>query len=148
MTLMDLVEMFCDWWAATKRHDDGCIRRSIQINRKRFNIDEQLVKIFENTVNAVEQTQATNVELGISEAIVRKCIVATDMESGHMAIYVDGELRDQDFTSIRWIVPTAAAPLVYLETIGIELPENEAFPREAAVSLNSKSKLISRLLNQ
>lgn len=50
MTLVDLVEMLCDWKAATMRHNDGNIRKSIEINAKRFNIDSQLTKIMENTV--------------------------------------------------------------------------------------------------
>lgn len=48
--LFDLVEMFCDWMAATKRTKDGNILNSIQINKKRFNMSDQLVDIFTNTV--------------------------------------------------------------------------------------------------
>ncbi len=50
MTLEDLVEMFCDWMAATKRHKDGNIIRSIEINSGRFAIDSQLKGIFLNTI--------------------------------------------------------------------------------------------------
>jgi hypothetical protein len=50
MTIIDLIEMLCDWKAATMRHNDGNIRKSIEINAKRFNIDSQLTKILENTV--------------------------------------------------------------------------------------------------
>lgn len=49
MTLLDVVEMFCDWKAATMRHADGNFKDSIQINRERFKIADQLVEIFENT---------------------------------------------------------------------------------------------------
>lgn len=49
MTLVDLAEMFCDWAAATERHADGDLERSIQINRERFGISEQLTGILENT---------------------------------------------------------------------------------------------------
>ncbi|MGI5066130.1 DUF5662 family protein [Treponema putidum] len=48
-TLVDLVEMFIDWKAASERHDDGDIFRSIEINKNRFGISEQLCKIFKNT---------------------------------------------------------------------------------------------------
>jgi hypothetical protein len=51
MNLMDLVEMIVDWKAASERHNDGNIRKSIEINAKRFNMSPQLVKIFENTAN-------------------------------------------------------------------------------------------------
>jgi hypothetical protein len=49
MSFIDLIEMFCDWKAASERHADGSFERSIQINAKRFNMDPQLVSIFENT---------------------------------------------------------------------------------------------------
>lgn len=54
MSLIDLVEMFCDWKAATMRHDDGNIRKSIEHNANRFGMSPQLVKILENTVNDLE----------------------------------------------------------------------------------------------
>lgn len=49
-TLADLVELFCDWRAAVRRHNDGSINRSIDINQERFNIDDQLHKILKNSV--------------------------------------------------------------------------------------------------
>jgi len=54
MTLLDLVEMFCDWRAASKRHNDGNINKSIEINGGRFNMSPQLIKIFENTAKKLE----------------------------------------------------------------------------------------------
>jgi hypothetical protein len=42
--------MFCDWKAATQRMHDGNIRKSLEINKERFEMSEQLYKIFENTV--------------------------------------------------------------------------------------------------
>ena len=50
MDLVDIVEMLCDWLAATKRHADGDIGKSININEKRFGINEQLSQLFRNTV--------------------------------------------------------------------------------------------------
>jgi hypothetical protein len=50
MNLFDLVEMFFDWWAATRRHNDGNILKSIEINEKRFSIPPELSDIFRNTV--------------------------------------------------------------------------------------------------
>ena len=49
--LFDLIEMFFDWKAATERHADGDIMKSIEINKKRFGINEQICDIFRNTVN-------------------------------------------------------------------------------------------------
>ena len=55
MNLIDIVEMFADWLAATKRHDNGDIMKSIEINEKRFNVPDQLSDVFHNTVGVLEQ---------------------------------------------------------------------------------------------
>ena len=49
MTLVDLVEMFCDWCAATERHNDGDIGKSIAHNRQRFGYGEVMARIMSNT---------------------------------------------------------------------------------------------------
>lgn len=49
MTLVDLVEMLADWKAATERHADGDLERSLEINRERFGMSDQLVSILRNT---------------------------------------------------------------------------------------------------
>ena len=51
MNLIDIVEMICDWKAASERHNDGNIRKSIEINANRFGISPQMVKIMENTAD-------------------------------------------------------------------------------------------------
>lgn len=53
MTLVDLVEMLCDWKAASERHNSGNILKSIEHNRGRFGIDAQLGQVLINTVNAL-----------------------------------------------------------------------------------------------
>lgn len=50
MNLLDIVEMLFDWWAASQRHEDGDIKESINKNKDRFDMSEQLAKIFQNTV--------------------------------------------------------------------------------------------------
>lgn len=50
MTLYDLIEMWADWNAAVKRNKDGDIRKSVEINGKRFNLSGQLIDIFNNTI--------------------------------------------------------------------------------------------------
>ena len=50
MTLVDLIEMICDWRAATERHEDGSIRRSLEVQQPRFGISDQLRAILTNTV--------------------------------------------------------------------------------------------------
>lgn len=54
MSLLDLIEMICDWLAATKRHNDGDIRRSIELNQKRFGYSDELKNIFFNTLPLIE----------------------------------------------------------------------------------------------
>lgn len=54
MDLVDLVEMFCDWKAASMRHNDGNLRKSIEINGNRFGMSPQLIRIFENSIPLVE----------------------------------------------------------------------------------------------
>lgn len=51
MDLISVVEMLCDWIAATARNKNGNIHRSIEVNTERFNLSPQLVKLMENTVN-------------------------------------------------------------------------------------------------
>lgn len=50
MTLPDLLEMLCDWKAATERNKDGNIRKSIEKNAEKYKMSPQLKRIFENTV--------------------------------------------------------------------------------------------------
>ena len=50
MNLVDLVEMLCDWMAATQRHANGDIHKSIEINQRRFGYTDELKQIFQNTV--------------------------------------------------------------------------------------------------
>lgn len=54
MSLLDVLEMLCDWKAATLRHNDGDIRKSIEINQKRFGYSDELKQILINTLDVVE----------------------------------------------------------------------------------------------
>ena len=49
MNLIDIIEMFCDWKAATMRHNDGDMKKSIEINQARFDLSPQLTNIFLTT---------------------------------------------------------------------------------------------------
>lgn len=49
MSLLDLIEMFVDWKAATERHADGNLIRSIELNQKRFGYGDELKSIFQRT---------------------------------------------------------------------------------------------------
>jgi hypothetical protein len=53
MNLLQLTEMLCDWIAATRRHDDGDIRRSIDESAARFGYGEELRQLLHNSVDAI-----------------------------------------------------------------------------------------------
>lgn len=52
MTLLDLIEMLCDWRAASERHADGDIHKSVEINVERFGIPDGLADVLRNTARA------------------------------------------------------------------------------------------------
>jgi hypothetical protein len=54
MNLFDILEMFVDWVAATQRHADGDINKSIEYNTERFALSPQLVQIFKNTILLIQ----------------------------------------------------------------------------------------------
>lgn len=50
MSLLDLIEMLADWKAAGMRHANGNMTQSLEVNKERFGMSDQLAEIFENTV--------------------------------------------------------------------------------------------------
>lgn len=48
MSLLDFVEMYIDWLAATKRHRHGDIESSVQINQGRFGYSDDIKAILTN----------------------------------------------------------------------------------------------------
>ena len=55
MNLIDLVELIADWKASSERHNNGNLLKSIEINAKRFNIDDQLTQILLNTARMMDE---------------------------------------------------------------------------------------------
>ena len=51
MNLIDLTEMFLVCAAATERHKNDNIHKSIDYNKERFDLPDALVNIFHNTAN-------------------------------------------------------------------------------------------------
>lgn len=64
MNLLNIIEMFCDWYSASIR-DGGNIYKSISVNKKRFDISNQLEDIFLNTANFLEK--AIKIERSLNE---------------------------------------------------------------------------------
>jgi hypothetical protein len=59
MNLFDIIEMFFDWKAASERNNGGNIYKSINYCKGRFNISEQLTRIFENTAEFLKYERPT-----------------------------------------------------------------------------------------
>lgn len=55
MTIVDIIEMFVDWYCASKRHADGNIRKSLEINKERFGMSEELTNILVNSIELVDR---------------------------------------------------------------------------------------------
>jgi len=53
MSLLQLTEMLCDWIAATRRHENGDIRISIEANAERFGYGEEIKRLLHNSVDAI-----------------------------------------------------------------------------------------------
>lgn len=49
MSLFDVLEMAMDWKAASERHATGDIWKSLEINRERFKLSDQMHSILRNT---------------------------------------------------------------------------------------------------
>lgn len=69
MCLLDLIEMLCDWQAATERHADGNLAKSLVINQRRFNIDDQLQAILINTAHRLGWVKPAHVADALSATI-------------------------------------------------------------------------------
>jgi hypothetical protein len=57
MNLMQLTEMLCDWYAATQRHADGDIYKSIEQNQYRFGYSDEIKSIFYNTIQWIKERE-------------------------------------------------------------------------------------------
>lgn len=55
MTLIDVIEMLCDWKASSLRQNNGNLLKNIDINTQRFKIDKQLKQLIINTAKLFEE---------------------------------------------------------------------------------------------
>jgi len=49
MNLLDLLEMLADWKAATERHENGSLTRSIEVNAERFYYGDDIKRLLTET---------------------------------------------------------------------------------------------------
>jgi hypothetical protein len=59
MSLIQLTEMLCDWIAATRRHADGDIHRSIEQNAERFGYGEEIKRLLHQSVAPLLSGEST-----------------------------------------------------------------------------------------
>ena len=50
MTVIDIIEMFCDWKSASLRHSNGNLKKSIELGKERFGMSKDLLGILENSI--------------------------------------------------------------------------------------------------
>jgi hypothetical protein len=55
MNLVDIIEMFCDWKASTSRNKNGNLLQSIENNRSRFRMSDQMINVFKNTATLFDE---------------------------------------------------------------------------------------------
>ncbi|MGI5223550.1 DUF5662 family protein [Actinoallomurus sp. CA-142502] len=93
MTLVDLIEMLADWRAASERHADGSLTKSLTIQRKRFGIDDQLNEILWNTAREYRwlDHQPCGSVHEAPDGTVMTCTVPLDTPEGHDGDHCDGQ---------------------------------------------------------
>lgn len=57
MNLVDIVEMLCDWKAASERQMNGNLLHSIEMNAERFGYGDQLKHILMNTAKLLDEQE-------------------------------------------------------------------------------------------
>lgn len=73
MTLIDLIEMLCDWKAATLRHETGDIYKSVVvINKERFGYEDPITRILLNTLDFMEKHHWAETTKNIRELKARE----------------------------------------------------------------------------
>ncbi len=60
MTLIDLIELLCDYKSASERYPDADVRMSIKANADKFNFGEPLKQILLNTLDELEKMDGTH----------------------------------------------------------------------------------------
>ena len=60
MNLFQLIEMILDWYAASQRHDDGDVFKSINQNQERFGYTDEVKMILINTINYIQSKEEKN----------------------------------------------------------------------------------------
>lgn len=99
MTLVDLIEMLADWRAATERHADGSLVKSLAIQRQRFGISDQLNEILWNTARRFGwlDNQPCGETHTAPDGVEMVCNVLIDGPEGHRGRHADGRFEPYDW---------------------------------------------------
>ena len=57
MNVFQLTEMIIDWYAASQRHNNGDVFKSIEINQERFGYTDEVKMILINTINYIQSKE-------------------------------------------------------------------------------------------
>lgn len=92
MTLVDLIEMLADWRAATERHADGSLLKSLAIQKDRFGISDQLTEILWNTARHFRwlDGQPCGDKHTAPDGTQMVCNILIDRPEGHKGTHGDG----------------------------------------------------------
>lgn len=101
MTLVDLIEMLADWRAATERHADGSLVKSLAIQKDRFGISDQLAEILWNTARHFRwlDGQPCGETHTAPDGTVMTCNVPIDRPEGHEGAHADGLYEPYTWTA-------------------------------------------------
>ena len=96
MTLVDLIEMLAVWKAATERHADGDLARSLEIQRERFGIKSPLDAILRNTAAHFGWIPST--VCGATGHAPNGDRLTCNIHAGHDGTHADGAMDCLEFT--------------------------------------------------
>lgn len=99
MTLVDLIEMLADWRAATERHADGSLVKSLSIQKERFGISDQLNEILWNTARHFRwlDHQPCGEKHTAPDGTKMVCNVPVTSPMGHPGLHADGHFMPYDW---------------------------------------------------
>jgi hypothetical protein len=102
MTLVDLIEMLADWRAATERHDDGSLVKSLAIQKDRFGISDQLAEILWNTARHFRwlDSQPCGEKHVAPDGTAMVCNVPVSRPEGHLGAHVDGHFEPYEWPQV------------------------------------------------
>ncbi len=147
MNLLDVLEMLVDWKAATMRHNDGDIRKSIEINQKRFGFSDELKTILLNTLPAIEakRLDASKYPPDMQQAFGEVTKGLNDMEIAEVLEWWEARHKPGFFEAISKNTRVAIDTLINNGLADAPPPEHSEL---AGVTAETVFRLVRKLANQ